>query len=351
MSDPVIFDGHNDVLLHLADPEEPRDFFVENEKGHLDLPRARAGNFGGGFFAIWIPPTPPQRAKIKAWREKNPDAPLPLPEAVPTDYALLTAMQLSSVLVRLEQQSEGAIKIVRDVETLVQCLQDQTLAAIWHMEGAEAIDTDLYALDVFYQAGLRSLGLVWSRPNQFAEGVPFVFNTSPDTGPGLTAAGKKLVQACNRLGIMLDLSHLNAKGFWDVAKLSNAPLVATHSNAFALSPIPRNLTDEQLDAVAESGGVVGLNFGTMFLRADGKSNPDTPLETMVAHIDYMVERMGVEHVALGSDFDGTRVPAALKDVTGLPKLIAALRTAGYNDEALRKIAHENWVRVLRQTWH
>lgn len=350
MSDPVIFDGHNDVLLHIADPEKQRDFFVKNEEGHLDLPRAREGNLGGGFFAVWIPPTDAQRQATKAWREKNPKAAPPLAEAVPTDYALTHAMTLSGTLLYLEKQSEGEFRIVRDVETLSQCLADGTFAAIWHMEGAEAIDKDLHALDVFYQAGLRSLGLVWSRPNIFAEGVPFKFDTSPDTGPGLTDAGKNLVKACNRLGIMLDLSHLNEKGFWDVAELSDVPLVATHSNAFALTPIPRNLTDKQLDAVAESNGVVGLNFGAMFLRDDGKSDADTPLSVMVAHIDYMVARMGIDHVAFGSDFDGTRVPAALKDVTGLPKLMAALRDAGYDEAALRKIAHENWVRVLRETW-
>lgn len=351
MSDPVIFDGHNDVLLHLADPDEPRDFFEQNATGHLDLPRARAGNFGGGFFAVWIPPTPAQRASLKLWREQHPNAVPPLASAVPVDYALNIAMTMSGTLLRLEERAEGAIKIVRDVASLRACLDEGTMAVIWHMEGADALDTELHALDIFYAAGLRSLGIVWSRPNAFAEGVPFKPTGSPDTGPGLTAAGKDLVKACNRLGILIDLSHLNEKGFWDVADLSDAPLVATHSNAHALTPVPRNLTDQQLDAVAASGGVVGLNFGIAFLRRTGADDIDTTLATMVAHIDYMVERMGIDHVALGSDFDGTRVPAELGDVTGLPKLMAALRKGGYDDSALRKIAHENWLRVLDATWH
>src|SRR5204862_5975253 len=113
-----------------------------------------------------------------------------------------------------------------------------TIAAILHFEGAEPIDSQLNALEVFYRAGLRSLGLVWSRPNAFGEGVPFRFPSSPDTGPGLTAAGRELVRECNRLGILVDLSHLNERGFWDVADVTTAPLVATHSNAHALSATP-----------------------------------------------------------------------------------------------------------------
>ena len=123
---------------------------------------------------------------------------------------------------------------------------------------------------------------------------------------------------------MIDLSHLNEKGFWDVEKTSDAPLVATHSNVHALCPTPRNLTDKQLDAIKATDGVVGLNFAVSFLREDGKGDSDTPLETMVRHIDYLVERIGINRVALGSDFDGTTVPDAIGDVTGLPNLIAAL---------------------------
>jgi membrane dipeptidase len=149
---------------------------------------------------------------------------------------------------------------------------------------------------------------------------------------------------------MLDLSHLNEQGFWDVARLSDAPLVATHSNVHALCPTPRNLTDRQLDAIRESQGMVGLNFAVSFLRPDGKNEADTPIDIMVDHIDYLVERVGITGVGLGSDFDGAKMPQELGDVAGLPKLIAALRARGYDDIALRKLTHENWVRVLRKTW-
>ncbi|HUS16165.1 MAG TPA: membrane dipeptidase, partial [Chloroflexia bacterium] len=168
---------------------------------------------------------------------------------------------------------------------------------------------------------------------------------------GLSEAGHALVRACNRLGIMIDLAHLNAAGFWDVARISDAPLVATHTAAHALCPSTRNLTDAQLEAIAATDGLVGLSFTVSDLRADGAHNADTPLTDMVRHIDHLVRQVGIDRVALGSDFDGTTVPVAIGDVSGLPHLFSALGAAGYDDVALRKLAHENWLRVLGLTWH
>ena len=239
---------------------------------------------------------------------------------------------------------------MRTVSDLEHSISNDVHAAILHFEGAEAIDPDLNALEVFYQAGLRSLGPVWSRPTIFAHGVPFGWPLSPDTGPGLTDAGKALVQACNQLGILIDLSHLNEQGFWDVAKLSTAPLVATHSNVHSLSQTSRNLLDKQLDAIKESGGLVGLNFGVYDIWGNAERDPNLPLERMVRHIDYLVDRLGIDGVVLGTDYDGTTISTEIKDAAGTPKLIDALRASGYDDAALRKIGTENWLRVLRQTW-
>jgi membrane dipeptidase len=353
-----IFDGHNDVLLDVYGiglQPRSRSFFERGDTGHIDLPRAREGGFAGGFFAVWVPPDPAsRRADLHPSAEQD-DAdearpPRGLPPAVPHSYALRMTMSLAATLFRLEKKSEGQIKVVRDVDALRACLEDGTLAAILHFEGAEAIDPELNALEVFYQAGLRSLGLVWSRANAFAEGVPFGFPSSPDTGPGLTEAGKELVRACNELGIMVDLSHLNERGFWDVAKVSTAPLVATHSNAHAVTTTTRNLLDSQLEAVRDTDGVVGVNFAVAFLREDGRRDTDTPLETIVRHFDYLCDRMGVDHVAFGSDFDGAAIPEQLGDVAGLPRLVEALRKAGFSEADLRKLAYENWLRVLEATW-
>ncbi|NJD19365.1 MAG: peptidase, partial [Gemmatimonadetes bacterium] len=206
-------------------------------------------------------------------------------------------------------------------------------------------------LDGFCEAGPRSLGPVWSRPNACGHGVPFDFPRTPDTGPGLTAAGKRLVRSCNRLGILVDLSHLNEAGFWDVARLSQAPLVATHSCAWTLCPSPRNLTDRQLDAVKASGGLVGINFHKGFLRADGDSKGPASLTEIARHARYVADRIGVEHVALGSDFDGAVMPDDLPDVTALPAVLDALQAAGFGDADLRRVATDNWIRVLGETWH
>jgi membrane dipeptidase len=347
-----IFDGHNDTLLSLYERErgEGVSFFDQSTKGHIDLPRARAGGFGGGFFAVYVPPDP---ALPKPERPNLPDGgnyAMPLPEPLEFGYSQRTAMAMAAELFRIEADSHGQVKVVRTANELADCLRDGVLAAILHFEGAEAIDPELNALEVFYRAGLRSIGPVWSRPNAFAHGVPFQFPHSPDTGPGLTDAGRELVRACNRLGIMIDLSHINEQGFWDVAELTDAPLVATHSNAHKLCQTTRNLTDKQLDAIKETDGMVGLNFAVSFLREDGRSDADTPIEVMTQHIDYLVERLGIDRVGFGSDFDGAKISQAIGDVAGLPKLVAALRACGYDDAALRKIAHENWVRVLRKTW-
>ena len=350
-----IFDGHNDVLLslHLAHRGGGRGFFERGERGHLDLPRAVEGGFAGGFFAVFVPnprdgslgpDEPPPALPVETGYEH------PLPPPCDPAYAQRTAIAVAARLFRLEAESAGRLKVVRTARELSECLRRGVLAAVLHFEGAEAIDPELDALEVFYRAGLRSLGIVWSRPNAFGHGVPFAFPRSPDTGPGLTEAGRDLVRACNRLGILVDLSHLNERGFWDVAGLSTAPLVATHSNAHAVTPSTRNLLDAQLDAIKASGGIVGVNFSVAFSRQDGRPDADTPLDALVRHFSYLADRMGVEHVAFGSDFDGTTVPRELGDAAGLPRLVDALRGAGFGDADLRKLGTENWLRVLQQTW-
>jgi membrane dipeptidase len=208
----------------------------------------------------------------------------------------------------------------------------------------------LEALELWYAAGLRSLGPVWSRPNAFGHGVPFVSPSSPDTGPGLTAAGIALVRRCAERGILIDVSHLNEAGFWDLARLEAGPIVATHSAAHALCPASRNLTDPQLDAIAASGGVVGIVFACAFLRPDFAEDPDTPAEHIATHACYVAERIGVEHVALGSDFDGTTIPAPIGDAAGMPIVLDALAAAGMGPAELEAVAWGNWRRVLGAWW-
>ena len=348
MPDPTpipVFDGHNDMLLRFAlhQGRTPEQLFAGDPKGHIDLPRARAGGLAGGLFAVFPPPL----------REEGPAKPIterpPTPELA-LDPARTSTVGMLSILLRLERAFPDGLAVCRTVAEIRAAMAAGRVAAVMHIEGAEAVDPDLAMLDVLHAAGLRSLGLVWSRTNAFAHGVPFRFPSTGDIGPGLTEAGRALVKAYNGLKIMVDLSHLNEAGFWDVAALTDAPLVASHSNVHALCASSRNLTDRQLDAIRESRGLVGLNFATAFLRPDGAMRADTDLDVMRRHLDALIERLGEDGVALGSDFDGAVVPSAIGSAAGLPALFAHLRGAGYGEPLLRKIASENWLGLLERTW-
>jgi membrane dipeptidase len=335
------FDGHNDVLSRLHHAGGGNEEFLAGGDGHLDVPRALQGGFAGGLFAVF--PCSPFRGA---------DNPFAVDYAKPPDRREVLADTLAMVdrLGAIEHESDGAVRMVRDAASLDACLDDGSLAAVLHFEGAEAIGAGLERLESFHDSGLRSLGLTWSRPNAFAHGTPFRFPGSPDQGTGLTDAGRALVRACNELRVVVDVSHLNERGFWDVAELSDAPLVASHSNAHALCPSPRNLTDDQLRAVGESGGVVGINFCVAFVREDGADEPDTPLSAIAAHAAHVAEVAGPDTVALGSDFDGATMPHELDDAAKLPALFEALRAFGFGEPELEQLALGNWRRVLRSSW-
>jgi membrane dipeptidase len=335
-----VFDGHNDALTR----DDADDFATGRDGGHLDLPRAREGGLAGGIFALFTPT--PGAERIDFDGEGHMEVELAAP--IGQEMAAAATANAGGRLLGLERA--GHVRVVRAIEDLDRARADGVLAAVLHHEGAEAIGPGLEALEVWYAAGLRSLGPVWSRTNAFAHGVPFAFPASPDTGPGLTAAGRRLVGRCAELGIAVDLSHLNEAGFWDVARMDSAPLIASHSGVHALCPSTRNLTDAQLDAIAGSDGLVGIVFAAPFLRADGADDADTPLTTIVEHVRYAADRMGVDHVALGSDFDGATVPDELGDVTGLPRLLDALAAAGFGEDEIRAIAWDNWRRVLARAW-
>jgi membrane dipeptidase len=317
----VIIDGHNDLVSRLWREEEIR---------HVHLDRAGEADFAGGFFALYVPSLKPQDPPGGA------SYALPLPDPIPTEEAARVADEMYEIFRSLPVE----------LATSPDDFRDGRVAAILHIEGAEPIEPDLSNLAEWHERGLRSLGPVWSRANAFAEGVPFRFPASPDTGPGLTAAGQRLVRRCNELGILVDLSHLNEAGFWDVARLSTAPLVATHSNAHTLCPSTRNLTDEQLSAIGATGGVVGINFAVSFLREDGHNDAETPLSEIVRHADYIAERIGIDHVAFGSDFDGALVSEHLDGIAGLPKLVDEFRRADWDEDAIAKLTHRNWLRVF-----
>lgn len=321
---PSIIDGHTDVLLDLLDEKRHprRDFFARSDIGHVDLPRLLEGRIGAALFACFLP---------EEWLE-------------PSDSwrRLLTMVDL---LKQIVAKSDGQVEQVRSVSQLERCLETGTFGAILHWEGADPVDSELVLLRIGYELGLRSLGPTWSRPNIFAQGVG-----PHDTGEGLTEVGRRLVETCNEVGILIDVSHLNDAGFWDVIENSSKPVVASHSNCRSISPHARNLTDDQIRVVAQNGGLVGLNFCVGFLRPDMDKNTDVPIALMVDHIERIIDLAGIDHVAIGSDFDGTIVPDVIGDAAGTGKLIAGLRERGFEETAIEKICQGNWLRVLREVW-
>ncbi|MER2537530.1 MAG: dipeptidase [Rhizobiaceae bacterium] len=340
-----VFDGHNDVLYALwkeaARGEDIETFFLTGERSvslppadrpfdHIDLPRARKGGLAGGFCAIFVLPAGAR-----------------LMDELTREQALPIARDMAGIAKRIEKA--GGWTLCTSVSDIRAAMAAETFAAVLHMEGCEAIGPDIDGLAEFYAAGLRSLGPLWSRRNVFGHGAPLRNVADPDCGPGLTDAGKALVRACDRMGILVDTAHLTEKGFWDVAEVSGKPLVATHSNAHAVTQVARNLTDRQLDAIRERRGVVGLNFAVTMIGAGGQEGTNVPVESLVRHLDHMVARVGIDGVALGSDFNGARIPDAIGDAAGLPVLVEAL-TKRYGPSDLEKLCRENWLRVLGETW-
>lgn len=326
------FDGHNDSLLKLSRlvPAQAVHNFEDDTCGELNLPSAQRGGFVGGIFAIFCPSDPTEKEGYYS--------PLDAKEALPLALEQIAIFQRLSLA--------GQITKCLEPSDLHDALQNGQTAAILHLEGAEALGENAELLDAFYKLGMRSLGPVWSRSNTFGTGVPMIANSTPDLGPGLTEVGKALVRRCDDLGIMVDLSHINEKGFWDVAQISKNPLVATHSNAHALCPHARNLTDQQLQVIAESKGVVGLTFAVDYTRPDGKRITDTPLQYFADHFDYLLARLGSDSLAIGSDFDGAYVPDALDKADQVPDLLDCLKERGHDSDLLQKVFRDNWIRAF-----
>lgn len=344
----MVFDGHNDLLARLwlsSHPDPVGAFLNQTLDGHIDLRRCQQGRMLGGLFAIFVPPFD----YVKA------NAPHKLMQCLPdqTDY---TAMQRYDICMaqfeyarQIEQRSQGQVKICRSMADINACMQNKSLVMVLHLEGAEAL-TELSQLDAWYNLGLRSVGLVWNQPSQFGHGLQAKFPHSPNTGLGLTALGEAWVLACENRSMLVDVSHMNEHAFWQTQQLLTQPMVATHSNVHRLCPQARNLLDTQLSAIKASGGVVGVNFDTAFLRSDGKRNKDTPYQVMFAHFDYLLEHLGEHGVAFGSDYDGGFMSSYWPSVDYFPYLIDALSDYGYSDARIENICYQNWHAVLNKIW-
>lgn len=308
----MIIDGHTDVLYALF--RQQREFHIESPHGHVDLPRLRKGGVMAAFFAIF-----------PAW----------------SDYDIARGVDAWFSLV---ENPINSLLHIKKVEDIARCKNEEKVGAILHFEGSGGIDEDLYKLRLYHRLGLRSMGLSWSNLNKFATGV-----ATGEKERGLTYLGKELVIEMERLGIIVDVSHLNERSFWDVVEVAKKPFIASHSNSFSVSNHERNLKDDQILAIGEANGTIGINFCDLFLSTKLK-NKDIGLDTIKNHIDKIVELVGINNVSLGSDYDGASVPEVVKDVSYYPEFITHLEENGYNKQELEKITHRNFLRVMKECW-
>ncbi|UCC72110.1 MAG: dipeptidase [Gemmatimonadota bacterium] len=328
---PVI-DCHNDSLQAVLfgdvrynplrhRPAVPRRLWQEGNSGHWDFPRARqAGQTGQvtNLLVPWVKDGPHVESILKSYRQLQVDL------AAAPEMALL-----ATTAAEIEQaHAEGKVAVILGIE------------------GAEGIAGDLDLLHVYHHLGVRSVGLTWMYRNEVAEG------NWEDTGAGLSPFGRQAVQEMNQLKMLVDVAHSTEQTFWDTLETSSSPVICSHTSCRALvkdfhSHAPsRYFSDEQLKALAEKGGVIGIFF-TANRELD---DDDADVHDLARFIAHAADVAGAEHVGLGSDLDGGFPPHGLEDIRGLPNLTGALIDAGFSDEELLGILGGNWLRVFRKVW-
>lgn len=308
-SSPVV-DAHCDSLTQAMD--QNRRLGQESDAGQVDFPRLVRGGVNLQFFAAFISPR---------FR----------------DNPLARAMEVFDFFHREAADNAGVVEAVYSYADIKRALSENKLAALLSVEGGEALAGRIEVLRMFYRLGVRSITLTWNGRNELGDGA-----WESGSGGGLTRFGFEVVREMNRLGMLVDVSHLSERGFWDVLGQAQKPPAASHSNCRSLCDHPRNLSDDQIKALASAGGVMGLCFYPDFVREKGAD-----LEALLDHAEHAASLAGVDCIGLGSDFDGIDAPVAgLKDVTSLPLVTEGLIRRGFSDEEVRKIIGGNFLRVL-----
>ncbi|WP_010648011.1 dipeptidase [Oceanobacillus massiliensis] len=321
----TVVDGHIDTMMNVINQETwlPEVNIGEDTSLHIDIEKLQKGGLDAGFFAAYT-----------------------------TDYYGNTPRNISRTLALLhalywtEENNTENFKIASTSLDVLNTVREGKTAAIPSIEGGYSFDETnaIGLLHQYYDLGVKAVGFNWNYSNALSEGANEVYNDpakTPSHG-GLTELGEQVAAEMNKLGMIIDVSHMAESAFWDVIETTEAPIMATHSGVKSLHDHQRNLSDEQLKALAENGGVVGIVFYPEFLTGTGQAN----VKDVVDHIDYAVNLIGVDHVALGSDFDGSGMPADIKDVTDLPKITNELIDRGYSNEDIEKILGKNTLRLL-----
>ncbi|MDI6603702.1 MAG: dipeptidase [Thermoanaerobacteraceae bacterium] len=308
----MFVDFHCDTLYQLI--EKDYDITKRSKEGHIDIERLQEGDVHLQVFAAFIDP--------KHMR-KN---------------AATIALKMIDKLYQLIKKNDKLMLVLngKDIDRIE---KEDKIGVMLSIEGGEALEGDIALLRMFYRLGVRALALTWSLRNDLGDGVEGVAES------GLTSFGKDVVKEMNKLGMIIDVSHLNERGFWNVMEISEKPVIASHSDCKALCSHKRNLTDEQIKAIAGKGGVIGINFAPEFLKESGKAS----VEDVICHIDHICGLVGSEYVGFGSDFDGIDdVPEDLYDVSCFPKIIDGLKRRGYKEKDIDLICHENFERLIKK---
>ncbi|WP_449240578.1 dipeptidase [Desulfoscipio gibsoniae] len=310
MNIPWIVDGHCDTLTAIA--KQNRTFGERSAKGQLDLPRMQSGGINVQFFAAFIAP------KYK-------------------DTALKKCLQLIDIFYTQILKDRNSVEPALNGDDIHRVAEAGKIAALLSIEGGEALTGDIAVLRTFYRLGVRSLTLTWNGRNELGDGVG-----EGSAAGGLSSFGRLVVQTMNDLGMLIDVAHLAARGFWDVAEISSRPFAATHANCRAVCDHPRNLDDHQIEFLARNGGIVGLTFVPEFI-----DRHDPCIEAFISHVDHIASRFGTDCIGLGSDFDGMdKVTPGLHDATCGLRLAEELIKHGYSYEQVSGIMGGNWLRLL-----
>ena len=322
----LVVDTHSDTLMQLIPQREmrqrPRKLGERSETGHIDLPRLIEGGVDCQTFGMYT--------------GSMPDYPL----------ALKTALQMVDAFYTGIEENKDKIVQVRSYNEIIRADKEGKVGALLSIEGAEPLMGDLGILRVFHRLGVRILSFTWNWRTEFADGL-----AAARTGGKLTQKGLDAMEEMRRLGIVLYVSHITDACFWDIVENTKVPFIASHSNSREVCNVPRNLTDDMLRALADKGGVTGMNYAPGFIVSReklGKGYKAT-VEDLVDHIDHIVKVVGPDHVGLGSDFDGIGPPpAGLEDASKVPNITRVLVKRGYSDEDIKKILGGNHLRVFKQ---
>ena len=289
-----------------------------SKEGHLDLPKMQEGGIGCQAFAIFV--------------ATSPYPPRPLHRA----------LDLVDIFYRECERNRDQILPVTSHREIMEAKEQAKVAALLSIEGGgEIIEADIAMLRVLYRLGARMMSLTWNHRNQLADGV-----RESRTGSGLTNLGVEAIEEMKRLGMVIDVSHLSDSSFWSLAEIADVPIIASHSNCREICDHPRNLTDDQIGALAKLGGVIGMNFAPHFLRKRGREE-GASVKDVADHIDHIVELVGVDHVGLGSDYDGiSSTPRGLEDAAKMPNVTIELVSRGYGEAEIEKILGGNHLRVF-----